>query len=366
MAKVDNYMTNLGKKSPFKLLAELINDPERKPILTIMAELIYLSFYHKALPRQYFSRYLFKNGKKNVQNYFTDSFLYYKIKPFFNDKEIREVMENKLFFDFFYGQFDIALPKILMYNHRQMFVMGKKSIEVNSSIDLKVLLEETFKQNPSIDSMIIKKTYWSYGGDRIFKLTLDQLRKNPEITEKLYSEVIKSGYLFQETIIQHPDLNKLNPSCVNTIRIDTFIDKEGKIEVISAYIRMSINNFHLDNISSGGCSVNIDIQTGKLKKDGYMIFRTSGVKILTKHPVTEIVFEDFSIPYFTQVKELVIKSASLMPDLRLIGWDVAIGESGPILIEGNSDYDISGSDIAVDGLRSNQVFRKVLKEIHYL
>jgi hypothetical protein len=129
---------------------------------------------------------------------------------------------------------------------------------------------------------------------------------------------------------------------------------------------MSINNFHLDNISSGGCSVNIDIQTGKLKKDGYMIFRTSGVKILTKHPVTEIVFEDFSIPYFTQVKELVIKSASLMPDLRLIGWDVAIGESGPILIEGNSDYDISGSDIAVDGLRSNQVFRKVLKEIHYL
>jgi hypothetical protein len=359
-------MDNLGKRSPARLLAELIKDPERKPILKIIEELIYLFFYHKALPRQYFSRYLFKNGKNNIQNYFTDNFLYYKIKPFFNDKEVREVLENKLFFDFFYRQFDIALPKILMYNHRQMFVFGNKSIEVNNALDFKLLIEELFKQNPLIDSVIIKKTYWSYGGDRIFKLTLDQLRVNPEITDKLYSEVIKSGYLFQETIIQHPELNRLNPSCVNTIRIDTFIDKEGKIEVISAYIRMSINNFHLDNISSGGCSVNIDIQTGKLKRDGYMIFRTNGVKILTKHPITKIVFEDFKVPYFNQVKELVIKTAGLMPDLRLIGWDVAIGESGPVLIEGNSDYDIAGSDIAVDGLRSNQVFRKVLKEIHYL
>jgi hypothetical protein len=54
-----------------------------------------------------------------------------------------------------------------------------------------------------------------------------------------------------------------------------------------------------------------------------------------------------------------------MPELRLVGWDVAIGESGPVLIEGNSDYDISGNDLADEGYRANNIFRKVLHEMKY-
>ena len=186
------------------------------------------------------------------------------------------------------------------------------------------------------------------------------------MVNKLYSEVIKTGYLFQETIKQHPDLDKLNPSCLNTIRFDTFIDSDGKIEIISGYIRMSIINYHIDNITSGGCQVGIDLETGKLNKNGYFTIRTNGLKVISEHPITKTVFENFSIPLFQQAKELVISTASFMPDLRLIGWDVAIGESGPILIEGNSNYDVQGNDLSYGGYRSNPVFRKVLHEINYL
>ena len=129
---------------------------------------------------------------------------------------------------------------------------------------------------------------------------------------------------------------------------------------------MSICDSHIDNISSGGCQVGIDLQTGKLKKYGYSLIQTVGVEVMTEHPITGTVFEDFSLPYFSQIKELAIKTARLMPGLRLIGWDVAIGESGPILIEGNSDYDLSGNDLADEGYMANNVFRKVLKEISYL
>jgi hypothetical protein len=45
---------------------------------------------------------------------------------------------------------------------------------------------------------------------------------------------------------------------------------------------------------------------------------------------------------------------------------VAIGESGPILIEGNSDYDITGNDLVDGGYLANTTFRKVLHEINYL
>jgi hypothetical protein len=52
--------------------------------------------------------------------------------------------------------------------------------------------------------------------------------------------------------------------------------------------------------------------------------------------------------------------------LRLVGWDVAIGASGPVLIEGNSDYDITGNDLADGGYFANPTFRKAFHEIKYL
>jgi hypothetical protein len=150
------------------------------------------------------------------------------------------------------------------------------------------------------------------------------------------------------------------------MRMDTFIDSDGKPDIISGFIRMSIINEYVDNLNRGGCLVSIDLQTGKLKKFGYSIFKTSDAKILTEHPITKTVFENFTIPYFTQAKELVLKTASNTPGLRLVGWDVAVGESGPIIIEGNSDYEIRGSDFANGGYLANNTFRKVLHEINFL
>jgi hypothetical protein len=164
---------------------------------------------------------------------------------------------------------------------------------------------------------------------------------------------------------QHPELNKLNPSCLNTIRFETFIDKDGNIEIISAYLRMSTSNHYVDNISSGGCKVTIDLQTGKLKKEGYPRFGSNGTKLYTAHPVTKTVFEGFSIPFFAEAKALVLRVASFMPGLRLVGWDMAIGESGPVLIEGNSDYAMEGNDLALGGYRTSATFNKVLQEAGY-
>jgi len=84
------------------------------------------------------------------------------------------------------------------------------------------------------------------------------------------------------------------------------------------------------------------------------------------HPVTKTVFEGFTIPFFAEAKELVLKVASFMPVLHLVGWDMAIGESGPVLIEGNSDYAMEGNDLALGGYRTNATFKKVICEAGYL
>jgi len=354
------------KRSKVDLLQEVINDPDRKSLLKIVSELFTLLFYHKSLPKHYFSRYLFKKGNTNIKDYFPDDFLYYKLKPFYNEAAICDVVENKLYFNFFYSQFNISLPKIVLYNHRKMFVKDSVNFEVNSANEFIKQLKDIFHENPSFDSLIIKKTYGSYGGDKVFKIFRHQLTSDVKMIESLYFEVIKAGFLVQETVKQHPEMDKLNSSCLNTFRIDTFIDKEGNVEIMSAYLRMSTNNMHVDNISSGGYMVSIDLQSGKLKKNGYSSFGSTGTLVITEHPVTKTVFENFSIPYFSEAKEMLLKTASLMPGLRLVGWDMAISESGPVLVEGNSDYIIAGNDFSEEGYLRNATFRKVLDEAGYL
>jgi hypothetical protein len=358
-------MTKLARKSNKELLFEVLKDPERKSIFTMLVDILTLTVHNKKLPLHYFGKYLFKKGKLNIKDYYSNNYLYYKFKPFFNEKAVIDVVENKLFFDYYYNQFNIPLPKLLMFSYQKLFVADGLNFEINNANNFKDQLMRIFNQNPLFDSIIVKKTYRSYGGDQVYKVFKHQLISNDEQISQLYSEVIKAGFIFQETVKQHPQLNRLNPSSLNTIRLDTFTDKEGKIEVISAYIRMSISNKPVDNISSGGCQVGIKLQSGKLKKIGYQSFRLSGVITFTVHPITKIVFEDFEIPYFKEAKELAIKTAACMPGLRLVGWDVAIGEKGPVLIEGNSDYAMSSNDLTEDGYRTNEVFQKMLRELNY-
>jgi hypothetical protein len=356
-------MTIYTSPSKFQIFKSILKDPDRKSLFRISYECMNLLFIYKEIPVHYFSRLMFKKGVKNIRDYLPNKFLGKKVTPRFNDKKVKEVLDNKLFFDLFYKQFNINLPSILMYNHNKMFVIANKNVIANSVKEFIELLEIVFTSNTSGDSIIIKKTCAGSGGHDIYKLYKNQLQTDFKTINEIYNIVIMSEFLFQECVRQHPEMNKLSPSSLNTLRMDTFIDSEGNIDIISGMVRMSVTDTHIDNISSGGCFVAIDINNGKLKKYGYY---PSNPAVLLQHPVTKTVFENFTIPYFIEAKELVLKTASLMPGLRLVGWDVAIGENGPLIIEGNSDYEIRGSDFAYGGYLANKTFRKVLHEINYL
>jgi hypothetical protein len=358
--------TKMGKNkklSKAKLFYEIYKDPERKSLVQMFTEIIYLAFLNKTIPRIYFSNYLFKKGMENIENYIPAGYLD-RITSFFNEKEISSTLENKLYFDSYYRQFKIRLPKTIMYNLKENFIFDTNSFQLNSYQDFHSVLKSIFSKNPDYDSIIIKKMYGSYGGYKIYKLFRQQCEENTEYIKVVYSEVIKSGFLFQETIIQHADIDKLNPSCINTIRIDTFMHGNGKIDVISAYIRININNSHLDNITQGGYGIGINLNNGTLKKYGYC-YPSYGIKVLTSHPVTGTIFEGLEIPYFEQVKKMVVQAARFMPTLRLVGWDVAIEQLGPVLIEGNSPYGANGNDFHDGGYRANKVYQKVINEFKF-
>ncbi len=347
-----------------RLFYEIYKDPERKLLVQMLAEICYLTLLNKTIPKMYFSDYLFKKGMGNIKNYFPANYLD-RITSFFNEKEFTFTLENKLYFDFYYRQFNIRLPKTLMYNLKDCFIFGSNQFQLNSPQAFQSTLLDIFNRNPDYNSIIIKKMYGSYGGYEIYKLFKHQCENDTEYINTIYSKVIKSGFLFQETIIQHEEIDKLNPSCINTIRFDTFIHDNGDIDIISGFIRININNSHLDNITQGGYGIGINLNNGKLKKCGYCQ-PSYGINVITSHPITGTIFEGFQIPYFEEAKQLVKSAAKFMPGLRLVGWDVAIDRSGPILIEGNSSYGAVSNDFLDGGYKVNKVYQEVLREFKNL
>ena len=142
-------------------------------------------------------------------------------------------------------------------------------------------------------------------------------------------------YLFQERLQQHPDMAALHPASVNTVRLITFHDND--VELFSAAQRIGAHNMQVDNWAAGGLVTRINPQTGQLEGDAY--FRPGHGTRTPTHSDTGIAFHGYRIPYFYEAVTLVKQAHRHIPDIYSVGWDVAITPKGPVIIEGNDDWE---------------------------
>ena len=56
------------------------------------------------------------------------------------------------------------------------------------------------------------------------------------------------------------------------------------------------------------------------------------------HPITGVKIVGFQIPFWKETLELVREAALLQTGNRSVGWDIAITDIGPELIEGNHNW----------------------------
>lgn len=136
------------------------------------------------------------------------------------------------------------------------------------------------------------------------------------------------GYIAEEILIQHPEMKKLNPTSVNTVRVLTF-----KGTIIAAALRIGGTGAIVDNLHSNGLCGHIETNSGII--DCPCIDMRYQKYIY--HPFTNQKLVGFQIPLWDIVKATVLEAANLIPEVGYIGWDVAILEGSVALIEGNHD-----------------------------
>ncbi len=147
-----------------------------------------------------------------------------------------------------------------------------------------------------------------------------------------------SLYILQEALTQHDAMNALNPHSVNTVRIVTVM-KDGEASVLTSVLRIGTKaSGNVDNWAAGGLSVGCQ-NSGYLKEYGF--YKPMYGTKTAVHPDTGIVFSDFQIPMYDQIVDLVLHAHRQLYLMHSIGWDVAVTDQGPVIIEGNDNWEIS-------------------------
>ncbi len=163
--------------------------------------------------------------------------------------------------------------------------------------------------------------------------------------------------ILEEMVIQHPEMARMCPTSVNTVRIATLLgDKQEGI--VYAFLRIG-NGKVMDNVDCGGMAARVDLETGTLKTVG----ADKQGNTYEKHPITGTPIVGFKIPFFEEAKDMCLKAMRVVPQVRFVAWDVAITADGPRFIEGNSFPSHAVPQFAAhypDGIGILPEFRKFL------
>lgn len=156
--------------------------------------------------------------------------------------------------------------------------------------------------------------------------------------------------IVQNVITQHQAMQAFKTRSVNTLRIITIKGNSGVVNVFAAFLRLSGSaDSFVDNRAKGGLGIGINLENGRLMKYGFP-HDAFGVK-QEVHSLSGIRFEGYQLPYWKNTIDLVCNAHKQFYDLQSIGWDVVLTDTGPVLLEGNDDWEISGPQDTYGGLR---------------
>lgn len=221
----------------------------------------------------------------------------------------------------------------MLYDKEQTNLYFAEYVRRPWCVNTKVTKEEFMEIFKNSKRVIYKPN----AGHRGYGVKAFYLRKKTidEVYEKLstYPEGVVEEY-----IIQHPEMSKLSPSSVNSLRFVTIssntkaVTPDGKkMDVAYSMVRIGRGKSIVDNLHSGGMVANVDMATGMLETNG----ADRDGKMYTEHPETHIVLKGFKVPYFEEALDMVKEAIEKYKVEGYIGWDIAITEDGPKLLEVN-------------------------------
>lgn len=260
---------------------------------------------------------IYCNGQDGFDpRFIPDTIWYTKIQPYFNCTIFRSVYADKTLYDRYFPH--LKQPETIIKNSAGHFYDGKGNW---------ITPEQAFRILCESKEFIIKPSLRSGGGREV------RYVGSEDITPKKLKELLEryhANFVVQKLVEQHPDLARIHPESLNTVRVISLHFKD-KVHILSAQLRMGSGDARIDNVSSGGMACAIIDREGHLAEKSV----TRKSEWTDRHP-GGIAFRDITVPSYEKILQAVEETHRITPFFNIIGWDFAVDVEGdPVFIEFN-------------------------------
>ncbi len=323
----------------------------KKPSGQIKKEIKVLKKYWNCYPFQYFRFDMYHKNcaidlhdMKNYLPYYFMGNLYWP----YSYKQYSDLIKNKFFCYTLFSEFHENQAKILLLCDDGNLYDTHNNIITDE--DVESLLQQT-----NSAKLFLKPNKGSWGaGITIFNRDenenyLDQ--HNQKLSAEYIRQIARPGdFILQEGIIQRRCMSDIYPHAVNTIRVITKCINQNPI-IMYTVLRMGRGGTQVDNAAAGGLFINVDKKTGRLGEKAFDYGLKQ--KYYTTHPDTGLVFNDYPLDGWEEFREFMERNILKMRELEYIGWDIALTESGPLIVELNASPEMDIVQAPLGGLRED-------------
>ena len=138
----------------------------------------------------------------------------------------------------------------------------------------------------------------------------------------------RGSFVLEELIPQNPLMGRFHPSSVNSLRIRTF-RFDDRVEILPSNMRIGQGSSVVDNTGQGGISAAID-ESGCI----FTACDEAGILYETHPDSGERIIGEI-VPCWEEAISFAKRLALVVPSVRYVGWDLALTDSGWVMIEGN-------------------------------
>lgn len=166
-----------------------------------------------------------------------------------------------------------------------------------------------------------------------------KLAKGGEVTlDELVQTILADypdGYMFQSKVEQHPMIERFAGHAVSTVRLVTIIDDEMPRPLYAIWKIPSPTAMSDNFWQSGSMLCALDLETGTAQS--CRVGKGPDTRMIEAHPVSGEKIVGTTLPYWRTTMDFACAMHAVYPDNGLLGWDIAMGPEGPVLIECNAN-----------------------------
>lgn len=301
------YIYKPSKRETLLSVSQMVARENRTKRFKVLADMVMCSLVYGCMWTEYGDLDFYHRSTKNRKTYIT-TFFNFRLYDKVNLKSKRDIFHEKLSFLKIFSEF-------------------VKREWINTDMESEQHVKEFLDRH----RVFVAKASYGDSGKEVEVIDVDSYGSLDDVLNYLRTNHFN---LLEEKIKNHPALERLNPTSLNTVRIVT-VKNQSMVNVLFAGIRVGGEGSEIDNLSQGGKVARIDIETGKIDSEFYTKI-SSYNKSMENVPGKNAI--GYQLPYWEGLVAAVKRAAYVVPEISIVAWDIAITEDGVDFVEGNESF----------------------------